>query len=44
MTINISKIYALLSIKEGYDLDSVLLEIKKSSIKDHINKLINKSK
>lgn len=42
MSISINKIYALLSIKEEYDPDAVLLHLKKSAIRDHISKIINK--
>jgi hypothetical protein len=37
VSITINKIYALLSIKQEEDPDAVLLELKKSAIKDHIN-------
>ncbi len=42
VSISINKIYAVLSIKEEEDPDAVLLELKKSGIKEHINELLNK--
>lgn len=42
VSISINKIYALLAIKEEYDPDAVLLQLKKSAIKEHITKILNK--